>query len=129
MWIVTNPADLNEIIFDQLGQNLVSKDLTFDIGYYRGNKRMNILGSDDMKDVRKLLHNNRSFITHFVVYGTISKKNGDSGKRTLDQLNTDSDPGAKKPKCRKKSAKKSGHEKKLEKIDNITGKLKTKHGF
>ena len=50
-----SPMDINKIIYDQLGQNLVSKGLTFDVGYYRGNKRVNSLGSDDMQDVRKLL--------------------------------------------------------------------------
>ena len=57
---------------------LVSRDLTFDVGYYRGNKQVNILGSDDMQDVKKLLRNRessiRSFIMYFVVYGTIGKE-------------------------------------------------------
>ena len=36
-----SPMDL-KTIFDQLGQNLVSKHLAFDVGYYRGSKRVNI---------------------------------------------------------------------------------------
>ena len=64
--------------------------------------------------------------------GTIGKKDADSEKRTRDQTNSesdiDSDPGTKRPKHRKKSAKKSRHEEKLQRIDNIIGKLKTKHG-
>ena len=132
---LSSPIDLNKIIFDQLGQNLVSKDLTFDIGYYRGNKRVNILGSDDMQDVRKLLRNkDSSGVSSCTLWcmGLSAKKDVDSGKRTRDQTDsesdTDSDPGTRRPKRRKKSTKKSRHEEKLERIDNIIGKLKTKHG-
>lgn len=76
------PRDLNKTIFYQLGQNLISNDLTFDVGYYRGNKCLNILGYDNMQDVRKLLRNEqlRSFVMYFVVYGSISKERGGLGE-------------------------------------------------
>ena len=132
---LSSPVDLNKIIFDQLGQNLVSKDLTFDVGYYRGNKRVNILSSDDMQDMRKLVRNkDSSGVSSCTLWcmGLSAKKDVDSGKRTRDQTDsesdTDSDPGTKRRKRRKKSTKKSRHEEKLERIDNIIGKLKTKHG-
>ena len=85
-----SPVDLNKIIFDQLEQNLVSGDLTFDVGYYRGNKRVNILGYDDMQDVRKLLRNGqlRSFILWCM--GLSAKKDLDLGKCTRDHTDSDS---------------------------------------
>ena len=132
-----SPVDLNKIIFDQLGQNLVSRDLTFDVGYYRGNKRVNILGSDDMQDVRKLLRNrDSSGISSCTLWcmGLSAKKDVDLGKHTRDQTDsdsaadTDSDSGSKRSKRKKKPVKKSRHEEKLERIDNIIDQLKAKHG-
>ena len=130
-----SPMDLNKTIFDQLGQNLVSKDLAFDVGYYRGNKRVNILGSDDMQDVRRLLRNkDSSGVSSCTLWcmGLSAKKDADLGKRTRDQTDsesdTDSDSGTKRSKRKKKPAKKLRHEEKLERIDKIIDELKTKHG-
>ena len=132
-----SPMDLNMIIFDQLGQNLVPRDLTFDVGYYRGNKRVNILGSDNMQDVRKLLRNrDSSGVSSCTLWcmGLSAKKDVDLGKCTRDHTDsdsaadTDSDSGSKRSKCKKKPVKKSRHEEKLERIDNIIDQLKAKHG-
>lgn len=130
-----SPMDVNKFIFDQLGQNLVSKDLTFDVGYYRGNKRVNILGSSDMQDVRILRNKDSSGVsscTYSMVYGTISKERygpGETYTRSTDSAaDTDSDCGSKRSKRKKKPVKKSRHEEKLERIDNIIDQLKAKHG-
>ena len=128
---LSSPVDLNKVIFDQLGQNLVSKDLAFDVGYYMGNKRISILGTDDMEDVRKLLRNKDSSGVTLWCMG-LSKRDLDLGKRSTRDLTdsgSDSDSeGHKRVKRRKKSAKKSRQEEKLERIDNIIDELKAKHG-
>lgn len=90
-----------------------------------------------MQDVRKLLRNrDSSGVSSCTLWcmGLSAKKDLDLGKRTRDHTDsdsaadTDSDSGSKRSKRKKKPVKKSRHEEKLERIDNIIDQLKAKHG-
>ena len=35
---LSSPTDINKLIFEQLGHNIVPRDLKFDVGYYKGTK-------------------------------------------------------------------------------------------
>ena len=55
-----------------------------------GNKRISILGTEDMEDVRKLLRNKDSSRVTLWCMG-LSKKDLDLGKRTRDLTDSDSE--------------------------------------
>ena len=50
-----SPRELKRMIFEQFGRKIVPSNLRFDVGYYRGNKRVCLVGVNDMEDVNKLL--------------------------------------------------------------------------
>ena len=114
---LSSPADINRIVFEQLGQNIVSKDLTFDVGYYKGTKRVTILSADDMRDVKRLLRSTGSKVTLWCM--GLSTKQASVGKRTRDKPNSDSeisdsDDEPRRAKTKRKSTKRSKHEEQQE---------------
>ena len=131
---VSHPAHTtiqNRIVFEQLGQNIVSKDLTFDVGYYKGTKRVTILSADDMRDVKRLLRSTGSKVALWCM--GLSTKQASVGKRTREKPNSDSeisdsDDEPRRVKTKRKSTKRSKHEEKQERIDNTIKELKAKHG-
>ena len=88
---LSSPADINRIVFEQLGQNIVSKDLTFDVGYYKGTKRVTILSADDMRDVKRLLRSTGSKVPLWCM--GLSTKQASVGKRTRDKPNSEISDG------------------------------------
>ena len=83
---------------------------------------MNILGSDDMQDVRKQHSKDPSGVSSSTLWciGLLTKRDADLGKHTHDQMdsesNTDSESGNKRSKRQKNCKRKSWHEEKLTKL-------------
>ena len=46
-----SPRELKQLILDQFGGEIVPGDLKFDVGYFRGNKRVCLVSVDDMEGV------------------------------------------------------------------------------
>ena len=130
---VQSLANLRGKFVEELGADLLAKDLQFDLGYYRGNKRMWIRNNSDLSDL--LVRSSEKDELTLWCEG-ISTKPTTSGKRKKKsscasrpadylEISSDSDSSTDKPKAKKK--KKTLLEEKQDRIDEIVDELREKH--
>ena len=82
--------ELKHVILDQFGGEIVSADLKFDVGYFRGNKRVCLLNADDMNDVKKLFRSSDGHNVTLWCMGCSRKRKGKCAI-VLDPDGTDSE--------------------------------------
>ena len=129
---VQSLAHLREKFVEELGADMLAKDLQFDVGYYRGNKRMWIRNNRDLSD---LLTRSAERDELTIWCEGISTKPTTSGKRKkssglVDSLEISSDSDSSdglKSKTKKKKKKKTLLEEKQDRIDEIVDNLREKH--
>ena len=126
-----SPRALKHLILDQFGGEIVPGNLKFDVGYYRGNKRVCLVSVDDMEDVNKLLRSTDGHEVTLWCMGCTTKTTKQKGKRTwvVSDMDSANDSSSKSERPAKKSKKKSRYADKLERVDETIDTLKSKHGL
>ena len=122
-----SPRELKQLILDQFGGEIVPGDLKFDVGYFRGNKRVCLVSVDDMEDVNKLF---RSTDGHEVTLWCMGCTKKQKGKRAISDMDSnDTSSESERPAKKSKKKKKSRHAEKLERVDENIDTLKSQHGL
>ena len=119
---------LKRIILDQFGSDIVSPKLSFDVGYFKGNKRIWIRTNADLTELLQLLQSKGATlwcdgITQEAIPTSAQAKRG---AITVDE-SSESEEEVRKQKPRKKKAK-TAYVERLERIDDIVDDLREKHG-
>lgn len=122
-----SPCELKRMIFDQFGGEIVPSNLRFDVGYYRGNKRVCLVSVNDMEDVNKLLRSTDGHEVTLWCMGCTTKQKGKRTHATSDVDSNDSSSVNERP-AKKSKKKKSRYTEKLERVDETIDTLKSKHG-
>ena len=130
-------ANLKEKFVEELGAELLDKDLKFDMGYYRGNKRLWIRNDRDLSDLLarsaekdELTIWCEGLCTKPTTGGKRRKKaSHDSGSVDRLEISSDSDSSTYEPRRtgRRRKKKKTLLEEKQDRIDEIVDKLREKH--
>ena len=123
---LSRPEDVREVIADQLGEDIVSSASHFEIGYFKGNKRVWVRNEKDTREIQRLLQSSSHSVTLWCMgksepITTTTKRSA----ACVQISDSDSDEDAKLPHKRKKLSK---YEQKLERVDQLVDDLKLKHG-
>ena len=117
--------DLREILVFELGQTTVSPHAPFELGYYKGSKRIWIRNNAELQEVLKLLKTGNK-LTLWCDGKRLPKT------KQLNDSHSDSDESAtevdmqRKPKPKKR--KKTKYQDRQERIDDLIDDLREKHG-
>ena len=123
-----SPRELKRMIFDQFGGEIISWNLTFDIGYFRNNKRVCLVSADDMEDVNKLLRSSDGHKVTLWCMGCKTKQKRKWVQTISDVDSNDSSSESERP-AKKFKKRKSWYAEKLERVDETVDTLKAKHSL
>ena len=124
------PENVREVIADQLGEDIVSPGSQFEIGYFKGNKRVWVQNATDTKEVQRLLRSGSQTVTLWCMGKyepkiTVLKRSAPSIQVSDSESDEEAQKASSKPQKKKKL---SRHEEKLERVDELVDELKSKHG-
>lgn len=106
-------GSLREEISIQFGDEFIDGNSDFDVGYFKGNKRIWIRNDNDLKDLTKLLKSK----------GVTLWCNGKRKSRKRASDSSDSEEDCARPKKKKRSASKE----RTDRVDDVTDELRLKH--
>ena len=115
---VHNLKTLRELILEQLGKNVVSFDLHFDVGYFSSTHKISIVEGDDIKtELKRLFERGKTLWC-----------DGKSAKQSMPAVvcvDSDSDD---EPPTKKSKKMASALDSKTLRVDTLANELKEKHG-
>lgn len=121
------PEKVRKLLVNQLADKVSNKP-NFDFGYFEGNKRVWVKGIEDLREIRQSLESREK---SGVVLWCMGKAGSRCTKRPGSDCDSDSEDDAEIGKNykakKKKEAKRSRYDEKLERIDEMVDELKQKH--
>ena len=116
------------MIFEQFGEEVVSSEQDFEMGFYRNNKRVWVRSAADFNDYIKKSIRSSDNVTLWCM-GVSEKRRRGKHRRDYSDSNSEYDSDDTRQRSQSKSKrKKTKHEEKLERVDELVDELKLKHG-
>ena len=116
-------TDFKDMIFEQFGEEVVSSELDFEMGFYRNNKRVWVRSAADFNDYIKKAIRSSDNVTLWCM-GVSKKRWRGKHRRDYSDSNSEYDSDDMHQRSRSKSKKKkTKHEEKLERVDELVDEL------
>ncbi len=124
------PEKARRVIAGQLGEDIVSPANLFEMGYFKGNKRVWVQNDKDTSEVQRLLRSDSHSVTLWCMGKSEPKTTAPKRSAPYVELSdSESDEEAAKKNAKPRNKKKlSKYEEKLERVDEMVDELKSKHG-
>ena len=116
---ITDLKRLREEILNQLGKDVVKFDLTFDVGYFLGSRKIIFTEKDSIKSQLKSKNKSKGLWCE----GRPNKR-----ERAVMVIDSDSDCDSDFPPSKKRKSKISALDAKVHRVDSLANELRERHG-